>query len=378
MKILVLCYEFPPVGGGGGRAAASIAEELVRRGHELRVQTSGMRHLPRHEKINGVEIFRTESFRRREETCTVPEMALFLTTSLVPTLRHLREWKPEVMHAHFAVPTGALAYAAHRVSHIPYVLTVQLGDVPGGVPEQTDRLFRLLNPAIRPIWERAAGVTVVSEFVRELAARSYRSDVVKIPNGIDLTGRLPAPQALGQPLRLMAVGRFNAQKNFPFLLDALARLKDLAWTLDLVGDGPERTAITWRLTEGQFGERVALHGWRAQEEVDQLMSRADLLLIPSLSEGLPVVGVQALKHGLAIVGSDIPGLADVIDHEVNGLRIFTDDPAVFADALRRVLTQPSTLLAMKCASWEKAHAFDLRTVVAPEYELVLQDAARRR
>ena len=74
MKILVLCYEYPPVGGGGGRMAHNVGSALVRRGHEVRVQTVRMKDLPAQELRDGVEIFRTSGFRRRADLCTVPEM----------------------------------------------------------------------------------------------------------------------------------------------------------------------------------------------------------------------------------------------------------------------------------------------------------------
>ena len=150
MKILVLCYEYPPIGGGGGRVAQSIAEQMAARGHEVRVQTAALGWRSMRETIRGVEVFRTASGRRVPDTCTVREMGQYCATSFLPTLRHIREWKPDVIHAHFAVPTGALAWAAHRLTGVPYVLTAHLGDVPGGVPEQTDRLVQAHRPARPP------------------------------------------------------------------------------------------------------------------------------------------------------------------------------------------------------------------------------------
>ena len=94
----------------------------------------------------------TASGRRAADTCTVPEMGLYIATSLLPTLRHCWQWKPDVVHAHFAMPTGVLAWTAKRLARVPYVLTAHLGDVPGGVPTQTDRLFRYLGPAASAIW----------------------------------------------------------------------------------------------------------------------------------------------------------------------------------------------------------------------------------
>ena len=105
MRILVLCYEYPPLGGGGGRVAQSIAEQMAARGHEVRVQTAALGWRSRRDSINGVEVFRTASGRRAPDTCRVHEMGLYCATSFFPTLRHIREWKPDVIHAHYLANT---------------------------------------------------------------------------------------------------------------------------------------------------------------------------------------------------------------------------------------------------------------------------------
>ena len=66
-----------------------------------------------------------------------------------------REWKPDLIHVHFAVPAGALAWILRRLTGIPYVLTAHLGDVPGGVPEKTGRWFRWIYPFTPPIWKKS-------------------------------------------------------------------------------------------------------------------------------------------------------------------------------------------------------------------------------
>ena len=184
MRLLTLCYEWPPVGGGGGRAARDIAESLVRRSHAVRVQTIRFGDSPRFALEQGVEVYRTLGFRRKADRCSPAEMAGYLLTSALPTLRHLHEFKPDLIHAHFAVPTGALALPMAILGRVPYVITAHLGDVPGAIPEQTDHLFERIQPFIRPIWERAAAVAAVSQFVANLAQRAYGRPVQVIPNGI--------------------------------------------------------------------------------------------------------------------------------------------------------------------------------------------------
>jgi glycosyltransferase involved in cell wall biosynthesis len=374
MRILVLCYEYPPLGGGGGRVARIVAEQLVAKGHEVRVQTAGMRHLPKHETIGGVQVFRSFAFRHFEDRCSVPEMGYFCATSFLPALRHCREWKPDVINAHFAMPTGALAWAVHRITRIPYVLTAHLGDVPGGVPEQTDRLFRVVGGVAKRIWRDAAGVTAVSTFVQQLAEKSYQRDVVRIPNGIDLGDRRELPERVNEPPLLVFAGRLNPQKCPLFLIDLLARVKDLPWRLTLIGDGSLMPAVRERIKKHALGDRVGLPGWLEGGDVQRIFAAADILLLPSSSEGLPVTAIEALKHGLAVLASDIPGVHDVVEDGVNGYRMAVGNLEIWTEKFRALLESPATLLAMRRASFAKANDFDLARIAA-EYETVLQSAA---
>ena len=374
MKILTLCYEYPPLGGGAGRAAKTVAEGLAARGHAVRFQTGGMPHLPKFERIGGVDVYRTNSFRKREEACGVFEMGLFVLTSFLPTLRHLRTWKPEVIHAHLAVPTGALAFAVSRITGIPYVITAHLGDVPGAVPEQTDHLFARLGPFIRPIWKNAARISAVSEFVRQLAAQSYRREITTIFNPIDLTNCPTSLIQVGQPIRLISVGRFNPQKNFPFLIETLASIADLDWQLTMVGDGAEMETVRAAVARHGLEKRVSLPGWRDAAEVETLLASADIFLMPSTVEGLSLAAIEALKHGLTLIGSDIGGLHDVIDDRVNGLRFPVNDCSRFAECLRTLLGQPAAILRMKNSSRDKVRQFSLEKIAA-QYEEFLRGAS---
>lgn len=375
MKILVLCYEYPPLGGGGGRVAQSVAEQMVARGHEVRVQTAALGWRSVQENIRGVQVYRTASGRRVPDTCTVPEMGLYCATSFFPTLRHIREWQPDVIHTHFAVPTGAVAWAVHLFTKTPYVLTAHLGDVPGGVPEQTDRLFKLIGPVANRIWQDAAAATAVSSFVQQLAQQAYQLPVDRILNGIDLGQDRPAPSPVQPERHLVFIGRLNPQKNPAFLMDALARLPRSGWRLTFIGDGPLMPEVRARIARHGLAERVRCTGWLESAEVHRILASADILCMPSLSEGMPVVGVEALKHGLAIVTTDIPGIRDVVDDSVNGYRVPLGDLEGYAARLQTLLTDDFTLRALKQASWEKARDFDLKKI-ADAYETILQGAKR--
>jgi glycosyltransferase involved in cell wall biosynthesis len=301
-------------------------------------------------------------------------MAAFLFTNLFPTLQHVRSFRPDVMHVHFAVPTGALGYAVNKLTGAPYVMTTQLGDVPGGVPEQTDRLFRFLQPFTVPIWTHASAITAVSEHIRLLGKKAYGVDVQTLPNGIDMTGIQPNSGEIHDPVELVFAGRFNPQKNLGFLLDALVRISDMQWHMNMIGDGEEMPLVTNKIRDLGLSDRISLHGWITPDEVDGIMSRSDVLLMPSLSEGLPIVGLRALAFGLAIVGSNVGGIQDIVEDQVNGRLIDVGDSFGFEKALREIMSSNGRLSDLKKESFKLASRFDLNVIV-DKFETLFQHAA---
>ena len=377
MKILTLCYEYPPVGGGGGRVAAQISGALAARGHEVRVQTSRVGQLPaREQRPEGVEVHRVFSLRRSADTCSVPEMAAYVALNAIPVLRAARAWRPDVMHVHFAVPTGPLAWLAHKATGIPYVLTAHLGDVPGGAPEQTDHLFRIVRPFTVPIWRDAAAITAVSSHVAELASSAYGVQPEIILNGTEQTSTSPPPADPGGLLRLVFVGRMSVQKNPLFIADVLAAMRAANWRMTFVGDGPLRTELEESLRARGLCGKCEFRGWLDSAAVQDCLRQNDILLMPSLSEGLPVAGIEAVSRGLAIAGSNIPGLRDVVADGVNGWSIPLGSAQVWAKTLDLAASDVADLQRRKEASLHMATRFDL-VKITDAYERVLTHAAGR-
>lgn len=376
MKILVVNYEYPPVGGGGGRVAAQIAVELARRGHEVRVQTSRTGGLPRRQMISGVDVRRVFSFRRTPDTCSVPEMAGYVMANVWPVWQAARSWQPDVMHVHFAVPTGPVAWWAHRLTGIPYVLTAHLGDVPGGAPEQTDHLFRLVKPLTGVIWRDAAAVTAVSTHVASLAKAAYGIDAEVILNGIAGIAAAPPESAPDGTLRLLFLGRLSVQKNPVFLARVLGALRGRPWRAIFLGDGPLRGAVREELDRAGVANRCEMRGWAEEKEVRAALGQSDVLVMPSLSEGLPVAAIEAAAHGLAICGSAIPGLRDVLEDGVNGWSCPVNDEAAWVRALEQAMGDRAGLRRKQMESLRIAAKFDLRKI-ADAYEQTLLSAMSR-
>jgi len=212
MRLLVLSHEFPPIGGGGGRVAQDLACGLAARGHQVTILSAAMDGLPAEETVGGARLIRLPAQRKNAFAASLAEMANFDRLAVTRGLALLRQWRPDVIHAHFAVPAGAAAFLLSRLSGVPYVLTAHLGDVPGAVPEKTEAWFRLLSPLTPPIWNNAARVIAVSEFTRALAQKHYRAPMTVIPNGVDFAALPPREPAREIP-RIVFAGRFVETKT---------------------------------------------------------------------------------------------------------------------------------------------------------------------
>lgn len=367
MRILVLIHEFPPIGGGGGRAAQDICRGLAARGHEIRVLTAHLDGLLERDIQEGYEVIRLRSGRKQAFRASLSVMAGYLLKASWEGLRLVRTWRPDVIHVHFAVPAGPAAMLISRLSGIPYVLTAQLGDVPGGTPEKTDRWFRWIYPLTPPIWKSAAAVVAVSEFTRMLALKHYPVEIKIIPNGVDCKSLGPDKIRLGSPPQIVFAGRFMTQKNPVQVVRTLASLRDLPWFCTMFGDGPLHREVEIEIAKQGLQERFSLPGWVKPEEVIDWFHQSDILFMPSRTEGLPLVGVQALATGLAIVAGDVGGFIDLVEPDVNGSLIDPDSPEQATQAIRKLLTNPEVLRAQRESSQQIAWRFDLNHVV-DQYE----------
>jgi glycosyltransferase involved in cell wall biosynthesis len=367
MRILVLNHEFPPIGGGGGRVAKDICRELSKWGYEIKVLTAHIKGLPREEERDGYQVIRLPSLRNQPYKASFLSMTAYVLAGLWTGHRLVRSFKPEVIHAHFAVPAGALAWVLSRMTGIPYVLTVHLGDVPGGVPEKTGGWFRWIHPFTRAIWRDANRIVAVSEFTRQLALKKYDVKIQVISNGVDLSTMQPNIIHLNQPPRIVFAGRFMAQKNPLQLVQTLKGLKQFQWQCVMIGDGPLMQDIKRAVAESDLEDRFQFTGWIDPQDVLNWFDRSDILFMPSRSEGLPVVGVQALAKGLAIIASQVGGFVDLVDHDKNGYLIQQEDIAKFSTSLQGLLSDSTRLLSFRKASLEKAKCFEINQVVQ-EYE----------
>jgi len=372
MRILILIHEFPPVGGGGGQAAFDLAKELSRRGHKITVLTSHIKGLPLEEFVDDVRIVRLPSLRKHPSHVGFFAMGLYNLSALSAGFSTIRRWHPDLIHVHFAVPAGLVAWILSRLTGVPYVLTTHLGDVPGGVPQKTGRWFRWIFPFTKPIWRDAARIVAVCEYTSSLARQHYPVNPVVIPNGVNMKDLNFGRLRIHRPPVIIFAGRFTVQKNLIEMVKILADVQDLSWICIMLGDGPLFDEVKHTIAAYGLDQRFYLSGWVTPEEVLSYLACSDLLFMPSLSEGLPVVGVQALAKGLAIITSRVGGCVELVEPGRNGFLADSGDREALCGALRSLLSNHNALIKARRASRHLARRFDIKVVV-DGYETIFHE-----
>jgi glycosyltransferase involved in cell wall biosynthesis len=135
------------------------------------------------------------------------------------------------------------------------------------------------------------------------------------------------------------VARLVPGKGIDVLLGALARINGggVAVEADVVGDGPDRERLAGRIRELGLDGRVRLHGPAPQERVRELLADATVFCLPSFSEGVPVVLMEAMASGVPVVATRITGVPELVEEERSGVLVPPGRADLLADALERVL-----------------------------------------
>ncbi|MBI4615743.1 MAG: glycosyltransferase family 4 protein [Planctomycetes bacterium] len=344
MRLLLVNYEYPPVGGGAATACRHLARRLVVEGHEVTVLAGSFRDLRGGSVEDGVDVERCPTLRRRVDGSGIFEMFAFLVSASLALPRLLARRPFDAAIVYFAVPCGPLGLLFRRLSGKPYVVSLRGGDVPGFVPG-LGWLHRWLAPVRRAVLRGAAAVVANSEGLADLALRADSVPVRVIPNGVDLEENRPATAApRSGAYRFLFVGRLTSQKNGLFLLDVLRELRQISsrdFECSIVGDGPERRALEARARALGLDGSLRCHGWVERPRLTLLYRESDCLVHPSRFEGLSNVLLEAMAAGLPVIASDVPGNREAVEDGETGCLRPIDRPAGFVEAMHRLLEDPA-------------------------------------
>lgn len=387
MRILLVNYEFPPIGGGASRASFCIARELVRLGHHVDVITSRFGGMPDSEEVEGMLIHRVWSWRKGIHDCGLRGAATFLLSALPRLHRLLREKQFDLVHYFFSLPTGLLSAYSCGVRGVPYVVSLRGSDVPRY--DLASRKLRWMHAATlrltRGIWQNAARVVAVSDGLRQLAKESFpHMQIDVIHNGVDALATHAPSGRQARTLRIACVSRLIPRKGLGDLLRAVALLPDLDLELKIAGGGHAARDLTALAVELGVQRRVEFLGEQVVADVRRLYASADIFMLPTHSDAFANVILEAMSAGLPVVVTDVGGAREAVEHGTNGLLVQPHAPAEIASAIRQLAADPQLRRRMsqanlakieRCFTWQ-AVARQYSTVYARALEPASQAAAR--
>lgn len=346
MRILMMCYEFPPIGGGGAGVVRGLSAQLVRMGHEVDVVTMQYQNLPKRERVDGINVHRVPCVRLSPSWCTMAEQATYLASVVPYAVKLARRRHYDINHTHFILPDGLAALALRRIVGLPYVITSHGSDVPGYNPHRFRMAHRTLAPAWRAVVGGAERIVCPSELQQALVHRAKPgARTTVIPNGIDED---PTARYGGEKQRrILVVTRMFERKGIQYFLRALQGMQ-LQHEVHIVGDGPYLPTL--RSLAEELRLDVRFWGWldRGSEQIRSLYDSSEIYVFPSEAENFPLVLLEAMRAGAAIITTKGTGCAEVVGD--TALLVEPRSPESIRAALIRLTSDPELCRRLSVAA----------------------------
>ncbi len=376
MKIGITCY---PTYGGSGAVATELGLALAERGHEI--------HFVSYDHPFRLVGFRERVFFHEVEMEDYPlfEHPPYSLALAVALHDAARKYELDLVHMHYAIPHAASAFLAREMLRDERDLKI-ITTLHG-----TDITLVGLHPSFHAITRfsilRSDGLTAVSEYLRDETVRDFAVPMNRIevvPNFIDTNVWRPdrepchrAKLAPGGEKIVMHVSNFRAVKRVEDVVEVFARIaKEVDARLVLVGDGPERPRAMARAGELGLSDRVLFLGKYAS--VEELLSCADLFLLPSESESFGLVALEAMASGAPVVASDVGGLPEVVEHGISGYLFPVGAVDDMAQAGARILSDDAHRSELSAAGRCLAEGKFSAAAIVPLYEAFYERVLRQR
>lgn len=269
---------------------------------------------------------------------------------LIELVRLFRRVRPQLVHANSS-KAGVLGRLAAAIARVPARVFTVHGWAFKAHHGLASRVYLWADRAMRPL---TTATICVAASELELGVRMgtcSRAKSVVIRNAVD--NRVTPATLDGDPPRILAVGRLKEPKDFVTLARALSRLDPGTYTAAIAGDGPDRTAVA-----AEAPAALELLGERT--DVPELLTSADVFVLPSLSEGMPMSILEAMAAGLPVVASRVGGVPELVIESETGLLVEPGDEKALASALQRLLEDRELRERMGAAGRERVQReFDL-------------------
>ncbi|MFA9221346.1 MAG: N-acetyl-alpha-D-glucosaminyl L-malate synthase BshA [Sediminibacterium sp.] len=364
LKIGIVCY---PTFGGSGVVATELGKALADKGHEIHfitysqpVRLGSLRKNVRYHEVNVSDY----------PLFLYPPYELVLASKMVDVAKHEGL---DLLHVHYAIPHASAAYMAKQILkregiNLPVITTLHGTDI---TLLGRDASF---EPVISFAINESDAVTAVSQSLRTDTYKLFgiNIDIEVIPNFLNPT---PINEDVVQEIReeyapngtpmLIHISNFRPVKRVMDVMEIYKRVNELKPSiLIMVGDGPDRSKAEQFARDNQLNDVVFVGNVKNPME---LLSAADVMLLPSESESFGLAALEAMASGVPVVSSNAGGLPELNRHGVSGLMSNVGDVDEMAKQVFYLIEKEERLLKFKDQARERANAFSLEAVL-PLYE----------
>ncbi len=368
MRIGITCY---PTYGGSGVVATELGMELAARGHEVHFISYAppirLDHSSERIHFHEVEVASYPLFDH-------PPYALALSVKMAEVAQSAGL---DLLHVHYAIPHSVSALLARMMaapSKLPFITTLHGTDI---TLVGRDRSYL---PITRFSIEQSDGVTCVSRYLKTATLETFgiQKPIEVIPNFVncDLYQRVDAPQIRadwapdGEPV-LMHLSNFRPVKRVTDVVEIFALVREkMPAKLVLVGDGPDRGAAEWLVRKKQLNADVHFLG--KQDRVYEILSQANLFLLPSELESFGLAALEAMACEVPVIATNVGGLPEVVTHGEDGYLVEPHDLAGAAGYAVQILSSFELNRQMGKKARENAAWSYCSSKIIPQYEAYYQ------
>ena len=361
MKICVLATSFPRWPGDlSGCFIFEPLKRLVARGIQVEVVVPHNAGLRPYEVLDGVRVhrFRYMPFAQWERVAYNPgglsyslrfsrvaqaQLPLFLTAFALKTIMVAQ--RCDLIHAHWVL-SGLIALGSRTVTRRPYVLTLHGSDVLVGL-----KVGGPVKWISKVIAHQAAASLCVSQALQRVVRNELQmEEITVLRNGVDVGVYRPMNRheqraRLGLPKEasvILSVGNLVPLKGYGYLVDALPQIiaSHPETIIVLIGDGEERLRLRERAGEFGLSGRLWFPGYLPPAEIPAWINAADVFVLPSLSEGLGVVILEAMACGRPVVATRVGGIPEIVEDGRTGFLVAPQQPDQLAERINLLLDDP--------------------------------------
>ncbi len=383
-RVLMLSWEFPPKTVGGlARHVYDLSRALAAQGQEVHVVTCHVPGVKSYELVDGVHVYRVHPVHL--ETHDFLGWVERLNLAMIDCAQNLaRIHQFDLIHAHdwLVAQAGVVLKDTWRR---PLVSTIHATEFGRNRGIHND-IQRHINQIEWWLTYESWRVICCSRYMAREIAQVFQlpGDKIRIiANGVEVRNVLPRVVDPGFRNRYVApqekmiyfVGRLVPEKGVQVLIEAMPRVLAEYPDAKLIvsGKGYFQDNLQKMVDWLGIGSKVYFTGFADDEIRNMLFASSDVAVFPSLYEPFGIVALEAMATRVPVIVSETGGLAEVIEHEVDGLKVYPDDVDSLANAIIRLLRDPDLAYCLSQAAWEKVNSIYNWSVIAAETVKVYQE-----